>query len=827
MKNLWRIACLFIFSIQAFVSIGQVERDKPVINGQVPSPLVTLQGVPVIITLANLIVTPAGPGSIYPIGFTLEVNSGEHYKVSGATVKPDAGFAGMLTVPVRVAEGKNKSEWFDLQVNVIGTRNAAPRITGQTPVTLNQGESTTITLAQLTVTDSDDPYPNGFTLTAYSGKNYTINGTTVTPAQNFSGDLKVPVSVNDGKDESNRFDFKITVQKPKPVAPTITGQQPLTMKENETITIKLTDLTVSDPDSNFPQDFTLKIAQGAHYTVDGATVTPEKNYSGSLPVTVRVNDGTHDSPPFNLQIAVMPVVVPVNVPPVITAQKKLTANQGNTFTINLSDLTVVDPDNKYPDDFTLKINPGSNYVAAGNTVNPSPAFAGMLTVSVSVNDGTANSPNFNVQVEIIATRKNVPPTITGQKAISITQNSSITIQLFHLVVTDPDNDFPTGFSLKVSPGTNYTVTGTTVKPVADFVNGTLQVGVRVNDGQDDSPLFTLKIQVTPISATPTINGQKELIVREDSAITINLSDLLVTDADNPNYPQGFTLSVQPDNQGTYKANGTTITPAPDLTGFIEVGVTVSDGVNTSNVFKLSILITPVNDPPVITLAETSSLPFQPGRDPAEIFKGLTVTDVDNEYLTMAEIGFRETNYSAKNDELQFGYDNPKIKATQDTAGILLLIGNATVAEYQAALRSIKYNYRITEDANGVPEAVLSGPRTIYVNVRDGQSASVTRERAIDIEAEIKIDIPTAFTPNGDNANDTWHVQLLNKEKLDQATIKVYTKRGLLIYEANGFDNEWDATFRGERLPVDSYFYTIIIDLPYGQQTYKGVVTILY
>ncbi|HEY5748628.1 MAG TPA: gliding motility-associated C-terminal domain-containing protein, partial [Chryseolinea sp.] len=382
------------------------------------------------------------------------------------------------------------------------------------------------------------------------------------------------------------------------------------------------------------------------------------------------------------------------------------------------------------------------------------------------------------------------------------------------------------FSLKVFQGTNYTVTGTKVTPIAGFVNGTLRVGVQVNDGQDDSQLYELQIKVAPISATPRINGQKELIVLEDYSITIYLSDLIVSDEDNPNYPQGFNLSVQNDSQGTYTASGNTVTPALNLSGFIEVGVTVSDGVNTSDEFRLAILVSPVNDAPVVTLLESSAIPFEPGKEPVELFKGVTLADVDNVYLSMAEIGFRETNHSPKNDELLYEYENPKIRAIQDSAGVLFLIGNASVEEYQAALRTIKYNYHITE-VNGELETILSGSRTIYVNVSDGQRISLTSERIVEIEGKIEIDIPNAFTPNGDNANDTWHVQLLNKDRLDQAVIKVYNKRGLLLYEANGFERDWDATFNGERLPVDTYFYTIDIKLPYGRQTYTGVVTILH
>jgi gliding motility-associated-like protein len=638
MKKLWSITCLLIFLIQGFVSFGQKGGGKPVITGQTPSPLSTLQGTPVTITLANLIVTPGDSKSKYPDGYTLQVNSGEDYTVNGTKVTPDSDFRGLLTVRVRVNVGKNKSEWFNLKIDVIATVNVAPQITGQ---------------------------------------------------------------------------------------------------------------------------------------------------------------------------------------------KKLSAKQGTPFSISLSDLTVIDPDNKYPNDFTLEIKQGNNYVVAGSTINPSSTFVGTLNVTVSVSDGTKSSPDFNVQVEIITTKKNVAPTIVGQKAISITQNTSVTLQLFHLEVSDPDNQFPTGFSLRVFPGTNYTVSGTKVTPIAGFVNSILSVGVKVNDGSDDSQLFEVKIQVTPISATPRINGQKELTVMEDNAITITLSDLIVTDADNPNYPKGFSLRVLAGSEGVYSANGNTIRPASNLNGFIEVGVAVNDGVNTSAEFRLAILVTPVNDAPLITSLEASPLYFEPGNEPAEVFRRLGLSDVDSEYLSMAEIGFRETNHSPQHDELLLDYENPKIRAIQDPAGTLFLIGTATVEDYQAALRRIKYNYKVTKDLNGKPEEILSAPRTIYVNVNDGQDVSLTSERTVSIEAKIALDIPSAFTPNGDNANDTWQLVVSDTDLPEQMILKVYNKRGLLVYESGGFEKEWNGMFNGELLPADTYYYTIVVNLPYTRQTYSGVVTILY
>jgi hypothetical protein len=170
-------------------------------------------------------------------------------------------------------------------------QNVEPKITGQVPLSITQGQSITVALSHLVVTDPDNTYPTDFTLTVYAGNDYNFAGTTVTPAANFSGSLKVPVSVNDGQIESKKFDLKIEVMKVQPVAPQITGQKVLTTNEDQPLPITFADLTVVDPDNTYPQGFTLKLSPGPNYSVSGSTITPAKEYSGALSVTTRVNDG--------------------------------------------------------------------------------------------------------------------------------------------------------------------------------------------------------------------------------------------------------------------------------------------------------------------------------------------------------------------------------------------------------------------------------------------------------------------------------------------------------------------------------------------------------
>ena len=80
--------------------------------------------------------------------------------------------------------------------------NRKPKIVGQEQIVTNEDESVTILMSHLEVEDRDDWfYPWGFTMQIYPGDNYSLMGHVLTPARDFSGTLKVPVTVHDGQDE--------------------------------------------------------------------------------------------------------------------------------------------------------------------------------------------------------------------------------------------------------------------------------------------------------------------------------------------------------------------------------------------------------------------------------------------------------------------------------------------------------------------------------------------------------------------------------------------------------------------------------------------------
>ncbi len=592
--------------------------DVPIITAQNPNPINATEEQAFTIDVANLSITD--PDDTYPGDFTISIGTGANFTASGNSVTPAANFSGPLTVPVTVSDGAASSAVFNVAVTVANV-NDAPVITGQAPLTTGEDQAIAIAFSHLTVQDPDDPYPTGFAMTLQDGDNYSISGTTVTPDADFSGALSVPVTVQDaGGLVSNPFTLAITVTNSND-APIITGQSTLTVDEDNSITVTLAHLTVTDNDNAYPTDFTLALGAGTNYTLSGTTVIPSPNFFGSLMVPVTVNDGTSPSNTFQLSITVNPV----NDTPVITGQASLNTNENTAITLVPQNFTVADPDNTYPTGFTLNVAAGANYSVSGTTVTPATGFNGPLSVGISVFDGNATSATFQATITVNAV--NNPPVITGNNPLTVAEDNPLTIQLANLIVDDSDSAYPGGFTLTVMPGANYSVSGTTITPALNF-NGVISVGVYVNDGSANSNVYSLPVTVTPVNDAPQITSQQPITIAEDQPVLIDFSKLVVSDPDNA-YPTGFSLTLF--SGLNYTLSGATVTPALNYRGTLSVPVQVSDGQLGSNIFQLQITVSDVNDTPVIT----GQTPVTTAEDtPIAIgFTNLFVLDPDNSYPT--------------------------------------------------------------------------------------------------------------------------------------------------------------------------------------------------
>ncbi|AYB34051.1 tandem-95 repeat protein [Chryseolinea soli] len=625
-----QILLSLLFCALTGLNYGQI---VPVITGQNPDPVPVDEDQPLNIDLSNLMVDDAD--NTYPDDFSLTVNVGSNYSVSGTTITPDLNFNGPLPVSVEVNDGTNESAPFNLNV-VVNAVNDPPSITGQTPdpVPVNEDQPLSIDLANLLVADPDNTYPADFSLIVNAGSNYSVNGTTITPVLNFSGPLPVSVEVNDGTNESAPFNLNVVVNAVND-PPTITGQtpDPVPVNEDQPLNIDLANLLVADPDNTYPADFSLIVNAGSNYAVNGTTITPVLNFSGPLPVSVEVNDGTNESAPFNLNV----LVNAMNDPPDITGQNVITTAEETSVTVQISDLTISDPDNVTAD-FSVIISPGSDYTASGDVVTPNLNFTGMLTVNIQVSDGVNVSTSYPLKINV--TPVNDTPVITGQNPVSTLENIPFTVATTDLIISDPDDSYPAGFTTSVLPGANYLAVGNLVTPALGF-SGTLIVKVQVSDGSASSNVFDLNVTVGPINDPPVIIGQNAVTIAEEQTRTMVVTDVLILDLDDT-YPGGFTLTVLPGTNYTFSGN--VIKPVLNFNGPLTVNVKVNDGDADSNTFGVSVTVTPVNDAPSITGQNAVTTNENQARTIQ--FNDLLVTDVDNSYPTGFSLSVAAgTNYT--------------------------------------------------------------------------------------------------------------------------------------------------------------------------------------
>ena len=78
-----------------------------------------------------------------------------------------------------------------------------------------------------------------------------------------------------------------------------------------------------------------------------------------------------------------------------------------------------------------------------------------------------------------------------------------------------------------------------------------------------------------------------------------------------------------------------------------------------------------------------------------------------------------------------------------------------------------------------------------------------------------IDYPHFFTPNGDGYNDTWRIEGIETRPLSK--IYIYDRYGKLLKQLNPLGPGWDGTFNGENLPATDYWFTVRLDVIFGDQ----------
>jgi len=174
--------------------------------------------------------------------------------------------------------------------------------------------------------------------------------------------------------------------------PVITGQNSLSVEEEGSLTITLSQLTVTDVD-NVPDDFSLHVQPGTDYSVTGTNeIEPALNFNGALSVNLVVNDGSDDSDPF----AALVTVTPVNDAPVVSDIADQSIGTGTSFASIVLDDFVEDvetADENISWSFSGNSELSVDITDRVATISaPSAEWLGSETITFTATDDDASSP---------------------------------------------------------------------------------------------------------------------------------------------------------------------------------------------------------------------------------------------------------------------------------------------------------------------------------------------------------------------------------------------------------------------------------------------------
>lgn len=120
-----------------------------------------------------------------------------------------------------------------------------------------------------------------------------------------------------------------------------------------------------------------------------------------------------------------------------------------------------------------------------------------------------------------------------------------------------------------------------------------------------------------------------------------------------------------------------------------------------------------------------------------------------------------------------------------------------------------------------------GSYIVTCQLTDNNGCQSASNIIVPIENDYNLLAPSAFTPNGDNLNETFipkALLVINTPFI----MTIYDKSGKLVFETNDSSRPWDGLYKKDFLPAPTGSYVWVVQLTNEQkqvETYQGQVTI--
>ena len=87
----------------------------------------------------------------------------------------------------------------------------------------------------------------------------------------------------------------------------------------------------------------------------------------------------------------------------------------------------------------------------------------------------------------------------------------------------------------------------------------------------------------------------------------------------------------------------------------------------------------------------------------------------------------------------------------------------------------------------------------------GNSAITSMSNETVVIPSMYMYVPNSFTPNGDGLNDSFGI---SGEAIQSFSMQIFNRWGDLIFESLNTTQQWNGTYKGQKLPEGAYVYKI-------------------
>ncbi|HHX8508033.1 TPA: tandem-95 repeat protein [Vibrio diabolicus] len=557
---------------------------------------------------------------------------------------PNENFNGQVQLDVTIRDGDGAEVDTVINVNVLPI-NDAP-VSGDLAYTINEDSSITLSQEQLLAKAGDIDSENLEAINVSTDDNATIQynddgSYTITPDENYNGDLDLTFDIIDNDGGSVQVGLDITVN-PVNDLPQAQDQQ-FTVEEDGTLLF--TDADLLEGASDIDGD-DLSIENVLYTGADGVltdngdgtySFAPNENFNGDVQFTFDVSDGTGSTPAF-IDVS----VTPVNDPPV-AGSTSYTVQEDGQITISDEQLLANSSDVEGAVSIDSVTYSGTDGVFQDNgdgtyTFMPNENFSGDISLDVIVADEQGAIDETTAGITVIEV--NDPP-VAGPTSYTIDEDSVLTFSESQILAnaSDIEGDVElVGISYEGSDGI-FTVNGDgtcSFAPNENF-NGQVQLDVTIQDENGATVDTHINVDVLPIN-DPPVSGDLAYTINEDSSITLSQEQLLAKagDIDSENL-EAINLSTDDNATIQYNDDGSyTITPDENYNGDLDLTFDIIDNDGGSVQIGLDITVNPVNDLPQaqdqqFTVEEDGTLLFTD----ADLLEG--ASDIDGDDLSIENV----------------------------------------------------------------------------------------------------------------------------------------------------------------------------------------------